>query len=62
MREALPAAEYERLRPHLEPVVLGFKEMLYTRTPIDHVYFPLDSVASLLSIDDGGAIEMRPRS
>src|SRR3712207_6015836 len=57
---ALPPTEEEGLHPHLEPVTLGLKEMLYAPdTPIDYVYFPLDGVASLLSIDDnGGSIEI----
>src|ERR1700722_4257182 len=41
--------DYERLRPHLSPVVLDYRKSLYEAArPIDHVYFPVDGVASLV--------------
>ena len=41
--------DYERLRPHLSKVVLEYKKSLYEASrPIDHVYFPVDGVASLV--------------
>lgn len=50
---ALPRAEYQRLREHLEVVTLTFGEVLYEpRDPIRHVYFPNDSLISLLTLVD----------
>jgi CRP-like cAMP-binding protein len=41
--------DYERLRPHLSPVVFDYRKSLYEAgPPIDHVYFPVDGVASLV--------------
>jgi CRP-like cAMP-binding protein len=41
--------DYERLRPHLSPVVFNYRKSLYEAgRPIDHVYFPVDGVASLV--------------
>ncbi len=46
----LPKTEYERLRPGLKCVSLGFGEVLYEPGDIiKHVYFPNDSIVSLLS-------------
>jgi CRP-like cAMP-binding protein len=56
---ALPAADYARLLPALEPVRLEHKQVL-TRmdAPIDHVYFPRDAVTSILvPMDDGQDVE-----
>jgi CRP-like cAMP-binding protein len=50
---ALPGAEYRRLQGHLEPVELRFGEILYEPgEPIEHVYFPNDSLVSLLTLVD----------
>ncbi len=50
---ALPRAEYQRLLPNLEPVTLTFGEVLYEPgDPIRHVYFPNDSLVSLLTLVD----------
>jgi CRP-like cAMP-binding protein len=47
---ALPAAEYSRLLPHLKPVTLEYKQVLYKpNKPIRDVYFPNDGVICLLS-------------
>ena len=47
---ALPLKEYQRLLPHLEDVTLTFAEVLYEAgETIQHVYFPSDSIVSLLS-------------
>jgi hypothetical protein len=48
---ALPGKEYQRLRPHLEEVILAFGEVLYE--PVDfirRVYFPNHGIVSLLSM------------
>ena len=47
---ALPAAEYERLLPNLKAVTLEYKQVIYEPNKIiRHVYFPNDSVISMLS-------------
>lgn len=47
---ALPAGEYERLLPNLKPVTLEYKQVLYEpHTTIRYVYFPEDSVISMVS-------------
>ena len=52
--EALPRAEYQRLLPHLEPVVLTFGDVLHEPgVAIRHVYFPVDCVVCLLTIASG---------
>lgn len=57
---ALPNKEYERLRPHLELISLSLGEVLYEAgTAIRYVYFPNDSMISLLSLQsEGEAIEV----
>lgn len=46
----LPKREYNRLLPGLKPVTLTFGEVLYQPgDTITHVYFPNDSIVSLLS-------------
>lgn len=50
---ALPRSEFQRLQEQLEPVTLSFGEMLYEPgDPIKHVYFPNDSLVSLLTVVD----------
>jgi CRP-like cAMP-binding protein len=52
---ALPKAEYDRLRPHLEKVSLPLKDILYeASSPIPHVFFPLKGVVSLVIVMDSG--------
>ena len=47
---ALPKNEYQRLLPQLEQVTLTFAEVLYEPgASIQHVYFPNDSIVSLLA-------------
>jgi CRP-like cAMP-binding protein len=47
---ALPADEYARLLPHLEPVELGHAQVLWrAEAPIHSVYFPRTAVGSLLT-------------
>jgi len=53
---ALPAADYERLLPVLEPVSLPLGLVLYESGGIlDYVYFPTDSIVSLLYVMVDGA-------
>jgi len=56
----LSDVDYERLRPHLINDSLEYKKILYeTSHPIDHVYFPIDGVASLvLTMEDGSSVEV----
>jgi CRP-like cAMP-binding protein len=56
----LPAGEYARLEPHLQPIDLGFKKVIYKAGgPIDYVYFPTQGVASTVAyVGDGSAIEV----
>ncbi|MFN6562464.1 MAG: Crp/Fnr family transcriptional regulator [Nostoc sp. ChiSLP01] len=55
----LSATEYQRLIPHLEPVHLEFKQVLYEAgEPITHVYFLNHAVASLVcNQEDGSTVE-----
>jgi CRP-like cAMP-binding protein len=51
---ALPRKECQRLLTSLEPVTLTFGDMLYKPgEPIRHVYFPTDSLVSLLTLIEG---------
>jgi CRP-like cAMP-binding protein len=51
---ALPRKDYQRLLLGLEPVTLTFGEVLYEPgKPIRHVYFPSDSLVSLLTLVEG---------
>jgi len=51
---ALPGRVYQRLLNELEPVTLIFGEVLYeAEKPIRHVYFPSDSLVSLLTPIEG---------
>jgi CRP-like cAMP-binding protein len=56
----LSDGDYERLRPHLSPVVFEYRKSLYEASrPIDHVYFPIDGVASLvITTADGASAEV----
>jgi CRP-like cAMP-binding protein len=57
---SIPVGEYGRLRRHLEPVALKFGQVLYEPgNAIDYVYFPLDSMVSLLtSVDRKRTLEV----
>jgi CRP-like cAMP-binding protein len=48
--------DYERLRPHLSQVLFDYRKSLYEASrPIEHVYFPVDGVASLVITTAEGA-------
>ena len=55
----LPEEEHARLVPALERVRLELRQVLHQPGErIDHVYFPIDALISLLTVlKDGGAIE-----
>lgn len=57
---ALPALDYERLKPQLEPVPLPLGEVLYeSGAELRHLYFPTSSIVSLLYIlADGASTEI----
>jgi CRP-like cAMP-binding protein len=57
---SLPAEDLQRLSPHLEPVELRLGQILYEAGgKIDYVYFPLNSMVSLISqLSDGSSIEI----
>jgi CRP-like cAMP-binding protein len=53
---ALPASEFERLAPHLELASLTLGQVLYeSGGHLKHVYFPTDSIVSLLYVMQDGA-------
>lgn len=56
----LPAEDFQRLRPHLEPVDLKPRSPLYEpRVPFAHVYFPETGVGSIVTLlDDGTETEV----
>jgi CRP-like cAMP-binding protein len=56
----VPDEERERLAPKFELVELELRQTVYEEgQPIEHVYFPLNGVVSLVSImDDGRGIEV----
>jgi CRP-like cAMP-binding protein len=52
---ALPAADYERLRPHLEPVVLPLGLALHESGERQaHVFFPTEGIVSRLYMAENG--------
>ena len=53
---ALPAAEFERLLPHLEPAELRLGEVLSeSGDELDHAYFPATAIISLHYVMENGA-------
>ena len=53
---ALPAADYQRIAPHLELVSMPLSEVLYeSGKQLRHVYFPTTSIVSLLYVMEDGA-------
>ena len=57
---ALPPANYAAIAPHLEPLALPLKYILYEpNKPIEYVYFPLGGVCSIVTLmEDGAAVEV----
>jgi len=57
---SLPAPALRALRPHLKRVELPLKDVLFNvDVPIEYVYFPEDTVVSILSVmPDGSAVEV----
>ena len=57
---SLPRKDYQRLHAGLEPVTLTYGEVLYEPgDPIRHVYFPNDSIVSLLTtVENHEALEV----
>jgi CRP-like cAMP-binding protein len=57
---ALPASEFERLAPNLHLTALKLGEVLYeSGGQLKHVYFPTDSIVSLLYVMlDGASAEI----
>lgn len=57
---ALPAEEYERLRPHVKQVSFALGEVIYeSGEHQDYVYFPETAIISLLyMMEDGSSAEM----
>ena len=52
----LPAAEWRRWRPHLEPVSLPLGHVLYeSGSTMTHVYFPTSAIVSLLYVTENGS-------
>ena len=56
----LPRASLDRLMPDLELQPLALRQVLQARDqPVEHVVFPIDGVASMISLgDSGGSIEI----
>jgi CRP-like cAMP-binding protein len=56
----LPRSEYQRIAPRLEAVSLNLKQVIYDRsTPVKFVYFPINSVVSLVArMTNGDMIEV----
>jgi CRP-like cAMP-binding protein len=57
---SLPPEDYRRLAPHIETMEAARGEVLYqTEQRIDHCYFPLNSMVSLISrTADGESVEV----
>jgi CRP-like cAMP-binding protein len=58
--EALPEADYARIKPYLEFVQMPLGEVLYeSGERLQHVYFPTTSIVSLLYVmEDGDSAEI----
>jgi len=53
---ALPTAEYERVAPHLEGVVMRLGDSVYEPGgQLQHVYFPTTAIVSLLYVLESGS-------
>jgi CRP-like cAMP-binding protein len=52
----LPEAEWKRIEPHLVPVDMPLGEVVYeSGDRLDHVYFPITAIISLLYVMEDGA-------
>src|SRR5262245_47533540 len=58
--DSFPPLERTQLMAQMEPFALHASQVLYLpNAPIPHVYFPLNSMVSLLVLlEDGGAVEV----
>ena len=58
--DALPDEAYDRLAPHLQPAAMQRGKTLYhVNKPIEHVYFPINSMTSVIATTaDGAAVEV----
>src|SRR3712207_1824161 len=58
--DSITPEEYERLSPHLGRVHLGLSQVLFRPDDrIRHVYFPTNSIVSLLTeLEDGSGMEV----
>jgi CRP-like cAMP-binding protein len=56
----LSAEDEQRLRANLQPVPFDYKKILYeSGQPIEHVYFPISGVTSMLkTMEDGSSAEV----
>ena len=56
----LPAEDQARLRPHLQPTEMGYRQSLYcANQPIETAYFPESGVASMVcTMENGQAVEV----
>lgn len=53
---ALPTAEYQRIVPHLELIVMPLGQVLYESSgQLQHVYFPTTAIISLHYVTESGA-------
>src|SRR6476620_5680159 len=53
---ALPEAEYQHWLPHLEAIDMPLGKVLYeSGGTLEHVYFPITSIVSLLYVMENGA-------
>jgi CRP-like cAMP-binding protein len=57
---ALPAKEYERILPHLQPLTFSLGELVYeSGKQLKHVYFPTTCIVSLLyTMENGTSAEI----
>jgi CRP-like cAMP-binding protein len=58
--DRLPRGDFERLIPHLQPIALEFRKVLYElHSSVEVVYFPIQGVLSAITtMSDGSAIEV----
>jgi hypothetical protein len=53
---ALPADEFARLKPHLEPVSFPLRKVIYeSGKQLEFIYFPTTAIISLLYIMENGS-------